>query len=198
MLEAMDNQKVSILALLDLSAAFDTVDHKALLKQLKDRCGVQKDALQWFDSYLSKRSQMVKLNEVLSKSVSLNCGLSQRSVLGPLLSLICTLPLGDIVQSMALQYHLYADDTQIYMSCVPNNTDVVYSLKRIEMCIQVVNSWISANSLKLNGDKTKLLLMGTPRQCLKVSNVILNLADNSIGLCKRKKTRRSFMTNISI
>ena len=126
--------------LLDLSAAFDTVDHKALLKQLKDRCGVQKDALQWFDSYLPKRSQMVKFNDILSKSVSLNCGLSQGPVLGPLLFLIYTLPLGDIVQSMALQYHLYADDTQIYMSCVPNNTDVVYSLKRIEMCIQVVNS----------------------------------------------------------
>jgi len=140
MLEAMDNQKVSILALLDLSAAFDTVDHKALLKQLKDRCGVQKDALQWFDFYPSKHSQMVKLNDILSKSVSLICGLPQGPVLGPLLFLIYTLPLGDIVQCMSLQYHLCADDTQICMSCVPNNTNVVYSLKRIEMCIQVVNS----------------------------------------------------------
>ena len=136
----MDNQKVSILVLLDLSAAFDTVDHKVLLKRLKDRCSVQKDALLWFDSYLSKRSQMVKLNDVLSKSVSLSCGLPQGSVLGPLLIIIYTLPPGDIVQSMGLQYHLYADDTQMYLSCVPNNTDVVYSLKRIEMCIQVVNS----------------------------------------------------------
>ena len=187
MLEAMDNKKVSILVFLDLSAAFDTVDHKFLLKRLKDRCGVQKGALQWFDSYLSKRSQMVKLNDVLSKSVSLNCGLRQGSVLWPLLFLIYTLPLGGIVQSMGLQYHLYADDTQIYMSCVPNNNDVVYSLKRIEMCIQVVNSWMSANSLKLNGDKTKLMLIGTPRQYLKVSNVILNVADNSIGLCQKEK-----------
>jgi len=75
MLEAMGNQKVSILLLLDLSAAFDAVNHKVLLKWLKDGCGVQKYALQWFDLYLSKRSQMVKLNDVLSKSVSLNCGL---------------------------------------------------------------------------------------------------------------------------
>ena len=182
MLEAMDNTKVSILVLLDLSAAFDTVEHKVLLKRLKDRCGVQKDALQWFDSYLSKRSQMVKLNDILSKGVSLNFGLPQGSVLGPLLFLIYTLPLGDIVQSMGLQYHLYADDTQIYMYCVPNNTDIVYSLKRIEICIYVVNSWMSANSLKLNVDKTKLMLIGTPQQYLKVSNVILNVADNSIGL----------------
>ena len=75
----------------------------------------------------------------------------------------------------------------IYVSCVSNNTDVVYSLKRIEMCIQEVNSWMSANSLKLNGNKTKLLLIETPRQCLKVSNAILNVAYSSIGLCEREK-----------
>ena len=73
------------------------------------------------------------------------------------------------------------------MSCVPNNTDVVYSLKRIEMYIQAVNSWMSANRLKLNGDKTKLLLTGTPRQCLKASNAIINVADNSIRLCEKEK-----------
>ena len=100
MLEAMDYQKASILLLLDSSAAFDTVDHKVFLKRLKERCGVQKDALQWFDSYLSNRSQMVELNDVLSKRVSFNCGLPQGSVLEPWLFLVYTIPLGDIVHSM--------------------------------------------------------------------------------------------------
>ena len=131
MLKVMDNQKVSILVLLDLSAAFDTIDHKVLLKRLKERCGAQKDALQWFDSYLSNRSQMGKLNNVLSKSISLNFGLPQGFVLESLLFLIYTLPLGDIVQSMGLHIHLYTDDTQICMPRVSNNTDVVYSLAEL-------------------------------------------------------------------
>ena len=99
---------------------------------------------------------------------------------------------------MGLQYHLYAGDTQIYMSCLPNNTDVVYSLKRIEMCIQEINPWMPANILKLNVDKTKLPLIGTPGQCLKFSNAILNVVDNSIGLCEKKTTWGSFLTSIPI
>ena len=55
------------------------------------------------------------------------------------------------------------------------------------MCIQEVNSWVSANSLKLNGDETKLLVIGTPQQCFKVPNATINVADNSIGLCEKGK-----------
>ena len=66
------------------------------------------------------------------------------------------------------------------------------------MCIQEVNSWMSANSLMLIGDNTKLLLTGTPQQCLKVSSAILNVADNSIGLWEKVKNLGTFLTNISI
>ena len=63
LLVAMDNQRVSILVLLDLSAAFDTVNHRLLLKRLNDRCGVVGDALKWFESYLTDRSQTVKVKK---------------------------------------------------------------------------------------------------------------------------------------
>eukprot|EP00794_Sanderia_malayensis_P015590 gene15590-17161_t len=79
----MDNQQLSILVLLDLSAAFDTVNHDVLLKRLKERCGVQGEALKWFESYLTDRFQMVKLKDITSKRVALHCGLPQGSVLGP-------------------------------------------------------------------------------------------------------------------
>ena len=75
------------------------------------------------------------------------------------------------------------DDTQIYMSSPPDSSGVANSLERIEQCIQEgqeVSSWMSANRLKLNGDKTKMLIIGTPQQCLKVSNLTLNLADSII------------------
>ena len=119
MLVAMDSQQVSILILLDLSAAFNTVNHDVLLKRLKERSSVQGRALEWFESYLTDRFQMVKLKEITSKRVALHCGLPQGSVLGPLLFLVYTLPLGDFIKSKGLQFHLYADDTQIYMSFTP-------------------------------------------------------------------------------
>ena len=132
---AMDNQQVSILVLLDLSAAFDTVNHDVLLQRLKERCGVHGKALEWFESYLTDRFQMVKLKEITSKRVALHCGLPQGSVLGPLLFLVYTLPLGDIIRNKGLQFHLYADDTQIYMSFKPNNSGLANSLERIEQCV---------------------------------------------------------------
>ena len=180
MLVAIDSHQVSILLLLDLSAAFDTVNHDVLLKRLKERCGVQRKALKWFESYLTDRFQMVKSKEITSKRVALHCGLPQGSVLGPLLFLVYTLPLGDFIKSKGLQFHLYADDTQIYMSFTPNSSGVANSLERIEQCIQEVSSWMSANRFKLNGDKTKMLVVGTPQQCLKVSNLTLNVADSII------------------
>ena len=73
------------------------------------------------------------------------------------------------------------------MSCVPNNPDVACSFKQTEQCIQKVNLWMRANNLKLNGDKNKLLIIGTQQQCCKVSNSTINVADNSIGLSEKGK-----------
>ena len=107
----MDNQKVSILILLDHSAAFDTVNHRLILKRLKERRGVVGDVLKWFESYLTDRSQTVNVKNATSKKMPLSSGVPQCSVLGPLLFLVYTLPLGDIMRKKGLQFHIYADDT---------------------------------------------------------------------------------------
>ena len=180
LLMAMDKQKVSILVLLDLSAAFDTVNHSVLLERLSNRCGIKGEALKWFVSYLENRFQMVKVKDEKSKQVPLSCGVLQGSVLGPLLFLVYTLPLGDIVRKRGLKFHLYADDTQLYMSFSPTPECATLSIQQIEGCVQEIQSWMLTNMLELNGDKTELLLVGTPKQCAKLPNLLINIGNTAI------------------
>ena len=177
---AMDKQKVSILVLLDLSAAFDTVNHSVLLERLSNRCGIRGEALKWFVSCLGNRFQMVKVKDEKSKQMPLSCGVPQGSVLGPLLFLVYTLPLGDIVRNRGMKFHLYADDTQLYLSFSPSPECMHLSIQQIEGCVQEIHSWMLTNKLKLNGDKTELLLIGTRKQCAKLPNLLINIGNTEI------------------
>ena len=201
LLVAMDNQRVSILVLLDLSAAFDTVNHRLLLKRLNDRCGVVRDALKWFESYLTDRSQTVKVKNVISKKMTLSCAVPQGSVLGPLLFLAYTLPLGDIMRKKGLQFHIYADDTQIYMSFTPNIDGISFSISRIEECIKDIEAWMMINRLKLNGDKTEMLIIGTNKnkQCRKLSNISITVGGSVIEASEKARNLGAvFDTNLTL
>ena len=113
---SMDDGRVTVLTLLDLSAAFDTIDHTILLRILDDWFGVTGKALDWFRSYLTGRCQRIKLGDCLSSEADLRFGVPHESVLGPLLFTLYTTPPSSKISGLAIPHHLYADDSQLYVS----------------------------------------------------------------------------------
>ena len=144
-----------MLTLLDLSAAFDSVDHDMLLRRLRETYGLSGVVMNWFASYLSGRLQHVRVSESSSSPSVLLYGVPQGSVLGPILFLLYTADLLQLIKHHQLNPHAFADDTQIYGSCQPFEADGLR--KRMSTCVDDVSSWMSANRLLLNPTKTEVL-----------------------------------------
>jgi hypothetical protein len=176
-LTSIDNKEVTLLVLLDLSAAFDTVDHTILLNRLKN-IGIMGVVYDWFSSYLTGRSQAVHLDSVSSDSVDLTCGVPQGSVLGPILFNIYTQPLGEIARKHGLSYHFYADDTQLYTSFSIKDSDT--SVLSVSDCIADIKIWMKSNLLMLNDSKTEVVLLGTKQQLSKLSDLALSVGNANI------------------
>ena len=122
-LTAVDHGKAVMLILLDLSAAFDTIDHDTLLNLMKNRLGISGSALDWVRSYLSYRTQVVSISEARSEVVCLIFGVPQGSVLGPMLFTLYILPIGDIARKNNVNFHGCADDTQLYVTFKSTNSE---------------------------------------------------------------------------
>ena len=168
-LHAIDQRKITIFVLLDLSAAFDTVDHQILLDQLHIRFGVCGVALDWFKCYLTGRRQFVSVNGMRSDPKLLKCGVPQGSVLGPLLFLAYLSPLGDIIRKHGLYFHSFADDTKLYLAFDANSTDNLSdALRSTQLAILDIKNWLSHNLLKFNIGKIELLLIGSCHQFSKL------------------------------
>ena len=158
----MDEGKCAILILLDPSAAFDTDDHKLLFDDLI-YIGVEGVALKWFKSYLENSSYHVTMNGTKSEKRTLHRGVSQGSVLGPVLFSMYTIELTWILSHHSVQFKMFADDTQLYFT-INNVEDTITALNGL---VCDLKQWMAKKKLKLNEKKTECLIIGTKHDITK-------------------------------
>ena len=147
-----------------------------LITRLTTRFGIGEKALAWFKSYLSSRSQFVRIDDSTSKSYDLLCGVPQGSILGPLLYSLYTAPLADIARRHNLDFHFYADDSQLYVAFDPSCAwDTETAKCKIEACVLEMYSWLLSNRSMLSKDKTKLAIISSRfRSCLAINSVFVS------------------------
>ena len=179
-IRSLDCKKPVLLVLLDLSAAFDTVDHSKLLSRLQHRVGITGTTLNWFASYLKDKSQQVVAGGSLSDTILLVWGVPQGSVLGPILFSIYSSPIADIARKHRVNIHMYADDCQLYLSCdLP--TSMADSVSRLEACITDIRVWMKMNKLKLNDSKTEFMVLSSSRTRNTLSDVTVTIGNDTVG-----------------
>ena len=158
----MDSGHDVLLALLDLSAAFDTVDHCILIERLSRSFAIYDGALDWLRDYLAGRRFTVRFGGTESGPRDMQYGVPQGSVLGPLLFVLYTADLGSISAQFGVRSHFYADDSQLYISGRP--PDVTNAAAQLVGCMEAMAQWMASNRLKLNPAKTDFLWCATRRR----------------------------------
>jgi hypothetical protein len=178
-LDAMEHQEVTALIALDLSAAFDTVDHNILLNVLESQYGVFGSALEWIDSYLRPRSCRVSVNSNVSSERELDCSVPQGSCLGPWLYLTYAGTIFDIVPP-SISVHGFADDHVANKRFKPSPTAEASAIQDLQDCAVHINDWMNSNKLKMNNSKTEFILFGSRPQLNKCNTKEINICGNVI------------------
>ena len=157
--DQLDKGRGVALVLLDLSAASDTINPDGVINTLEQHIGVKGVALSWFRNYLNKRNQRIRIGMTVSKPATLSSGVPQGSVLGPVLFTTYTIPIAAICKRHGVKYHIYADDTQLYITFDPSIPgDRKHALEKLKKCIQEIRAGMLIHKLKLKNDKTEFII----------------------------------------
>jgi hypothetical protein len=200
---AADSGSATLLLALDLSAAFDTIDHQTLLNRLRTSFGITGLVFSWLSSYLSDRSFAVVTGSSSSLTCSCNTGVPQGSVLGPILFSLYTSPIHSIVSQYAVRQQQYADDTQLFISITSTNHSA--NIEQLQSCFSTLQGWFLYNGLALNPDKTEAICFGTPGRrkslsyltSVQLSDVSVNLSDHIKLLGVSLDSSLSFDSHVS-
>ena len=153
----LNKGNISVLELLDFSSVFDTLDHPILVHRIHTDFGFTDAVLQWFSSYQTDRTHYVSLSSHCSAFTHVHSGVPQGSVHGHILFTMYTKPLSAIIDSHSIIHHSFADDLQLQISAPPDRISVL--LHSMQSSISDVKAWATANMLKLNDNKTELMLV---------------------------------------
>ena len=182
----MDNNETPISIFLDLSTAFDTIDHNILLDTLK-YYGLDDIAIKLFRSYLTNRYQYVQIENAKSQLLEINTGVPQGSILGPLLFIIY---INDISQSSdTFDFIAYADDTTLSTTLNKFSESEDMNISDLIYLELYINEWLEINKLSLNAKKSRFMLFHMPKKhitlpILKISNTHIVMVNefNFLGL----------------
>jgi Reverse transcriptase (RNA-dependent DNA polymerase) len=163
-LTAVDSGKPTVLLSLDISAAFDMLDHDRLLNRAIELFGLSCQVINWLDSYLTSRTSYVFIGNCRTSTLNCSTGVTQGSVLGPLLFSIFTSPVSHLISSFNVLCHQYADDMQLYTS-IDLSSD--HDINILSDCTDAVTRWHLENNLLLNPSRTEVLITGTRQQVTK-------------------------------
>ena len=179
------------------------IPHSILLSRLQTSFGITGSALSFITSYLSNRSQRVRVGQSLSDSTVCDTGVPQGSVLGPLLFSLYVSPIGQIASHSNISLQQYADDTQLYFST--SAAELQSNLTHFEQCLETLHSWFCHNGLVLNSDKSDAIIFGTrqrlrnfqPPANINIANSIVPLSDKLTTLGVTLDTHLTFSPHIS-
>ena len=179
-LHHMEQQMVILLVLIDLSAAFDTVDHPVLFQCLEKQFGFCDSVLSWYKSYLFDRKQCIKLKGMQSNTFDLPFGVPQGSCLSPILFTQYASSLFSISSKHSGCAHAYADDHQVYTACSPNLVSLNEAVSHMESYLHDVKSWMISNKLKMNDSKTEFIIIGSYQQLAKINLTSIMVGEHRI------------------